>query len=56
MEKYVGNGHINAQYSVANYYEHGFGIGVDMNQAIYWYKKAAHNGARRAKDALTRLH
>ena len=36
-------------------YENGIGVEQDSQQAVYWYRKAADNGNKYAKDALNRL-
>jgi TPR repeat protein len=33
-----------AQYIIASCYEHGDGVPIDIERAIYWYQQAANNG------------
>lgn len=43
------------QYYLAEKYEHGEGVGEDINTAIYWYRKSAMNGDEDAKKKLQSL-
>jgi TPR repeat protein len=36
-------------------YENGHGVNQDQQQALMWYRKAAHLGLGDAEDALKRL-
>jgi TPR repeat protein len=44
-----------AQYCIAKMYKDGDGIKVDIDQAIYWYKKSAEQGNQSAQDKLNEL-
>ena len=41
-----------AQYFMGSFYERGFWVGKNKNQARVWYKKAAENGSENAKARL----
>jgi TPR repeat protein len=43
------------QYYLAEKYEHGEGVGEDIDTAIYWYRKSAMNGDEDAKKKLQSL-
>ena len=45
-------GDVQAQYSLANYYEHGLGVAMDKNEAVKWYRKAADQGDAQAQFNL----
>ncbi|KAJ1322996.1 enhanced entry protein LpnE [Microdochium nivale] len=42
----------NAQFRVGSFYEDGFGVNVDRQEADFWYRKAALGGHQRAIDKL----
>ena len=46
------NGGIRAQYHLGTIYSLGYGVEKDMEQAIYWYTKAAENGRAEAQHFL----
>jgi TPR repeat protein len=48
-------GNVDAQYSLASLYEQGEGTEKNIENAIYWYKKAAENGCHEAKENLNLL-
>ena len=45
----------NAQYSLGECYENGWGVDKDPREAVRWYRKAADQGHADAEDALERL-
>ena len=45
-------GSVNMQFQLAKRYEYGVGIGIDLNQANYWYEKAALGGNETASMYL----
>ena len=45
-------GDVQAQYSLANYYERGVGVAKDKNEAVKWYRKAADQGYAQAQYQL----
>jgi len=45
-------GDVQAQYSLANYYERGLGVAKDKNEAVKWYRKAADQGHAQSKLQL----
>ena len=45
-------GDVQAQYSLANYYERGLGVAKDKNEAVKWYRKAADQGHEESKLQL----
>lgn len=47
--------HAEAQYNVGLFYENGYGVTKNINNALEWYKKAARNGNGLAKSALRNL-
>lgn len=46
------NGNPKAQYEIAQCYEYGIGVTKDINQALYWYQKAADQGSGAGMNAL----
>lgn len=44
-----------AQYYMGRFYEEGFAVRKNRDQAIVWYKKAAENGSKHAKARLGEL-
>lgn len=48
-------GDAEAQYNVGLFYENGYGVTKNINNALEWYKKAARNGNSLAKSSLKRL-
>lgn len=52
----ANNGNKDAQCALGSYYEHGVsGIQKDINQAVFWYKKAAAQGVTYAQIHLAQL-
>lgn len=51
----ANNGHAPSQYMIGRMYEHGQGVGRNVDTAREWYTKAADSGEARAKKALKRL-
>jgi TPR repeat protein len=37
-----------------SYYQHGYGMAVDLTRARYWYEKSAAQGYTYAQDWLTK--
>ena len=50
--KAASQGDVDAQFSLANYYENGIGISKDVDKALEWYKKAAEKGNADAQFTL----
>lgn len=48
----AGSGDLDAQLQLADLYESGFGVSVDLAQAAYWYRKAAEAGSAKAQNLL----
>ena len=48
-------GNPETQYKVGNCYETGQGTKTDVEQALYWYQKAAAQGYPDAIDAIARM-
>ncbi|PKY55059.1 HCP-like protein [Rhizophagus irregularis] len=48
--------YINVQCNLGILYENGEGTGKDLNQAFYWYSKAAENGCKIAQYNLGRFY
>ena len=44
-----------AQYFVGQYFENGTATDIDLTQALFWYRKAAAQGDREAREAADRL-
>ena len=44
-----------AQYNLGESYYYGKGVMRDIEQAVYWYRKAADQGLADAQKALQRL-
>ena len=52
-QKAAKQGLLDAQYALAaRYYDQAKGVGYNMKQAIHWYKVAASQGHKGAKEAL----
>lgn len=49
------DGHVASQCSCAQMLEHGIGFPKDVQQALYWYDKAAAQGLKEAANAAERL-
>lgn len=49
------SGHPQSQYMIGRMYEHGQGVGRNVDTAREWYAKAAEKGESRAKKAMNRL-
>lgn len=49
------NGNAGAQYNLGLCYERGNGVTKNLEQAVYWYRKAAAQGHPKAKDLLNKL-
>jgi TPR repeat protein len=45
-------GNVDAQRSLAFLYEQGDGTEKNLENSIYWYKKAEENGCQEAKESL----
>jgi len=41
-----------AQYTLGNCYDDGYGVSLDKDQALYWWRKAAEQGLDDAKEKL----
>ena len=52
FKKAAEQGHVKAQFELAKCYDIGFGVMSDMQQALFWYRKAAEKGHT---DAIKRL-
>ena len=48
-------GNAEAQYKLGCCYETGTGVEQDLNEAEFWFRKAAEQGYEKSKDALERL-
>ena len=48
----AGSGDIDVQLQLADLYESGIGVPVDLAQAAYWYRKAAETGSPKAQNHL----
>ena len=48
-------GYDEAQFATGACYQHGYGVELDLAQAELWYRKAADQGHKRAKNALKKL-
>lgn len=48
-------GNANAQYRLGLFYETGYGVDKNSNEAINWYRKAAEQGHKEAKAELKKL-
>ncbi|AFV97224.1 MULTISPECIES: tetratricopeptide repeat protein [unclassified Sulfuricurvum] len=46
----------NAQQALGEIYEKGYGVGIDLQQSMYWYKKAAQSGNIFAQMSLGRFY
>ena len=44
-----------AQFNMGDMYENGKGVNRDLDTAGYWYRKAANQGIKKAKEALSRI-
>ena len=55
VAKAANRGDSIAQYNLAYMYENGEGIEKDIDQAIYWYKKAAEQGDKEAQKELKKI-
>jgi len=53
--KAADKGNATAMYNVGVLYENGFGVHMDTDKAIEWYKKAAADNSEDAKAALKAL-
>ncbi|KAI8853181.1 hypothetical protein BC829DRAFT_383028 [Chytridium lagenaria] len=51
-EKSAARGHADSQYALGYFFEHGIGTIINMETAIFWYKKAAENESQRALEWL----
>lgn len=49
-------GNPDAQYSLGGRFEEGRGVGVDLTQAVQWYRRAADQGHAPAQFRLAQLH
>jgi hypothetical protein len=47
-----GNGWLDSQYKVGRFFELGWGVAQDWNEALKWYRKAAEQGDRNARNRL----
>ncbi|POG60691.1 hypothetical protein GLOIN_2v1710856 [Rhizophagus irregularis DAOM 181602=DAOM 197198] len=48
-------GNVDAQKRLASLYEKGEGTNIDIDSAIYWYKKVIENGYQEVKENLDNL-
>src|SRR5262249_18741052 len=55
FRKVAENGDVNAQFTLAAYYEKGLGVDKNTLEAMKWYGKAAEGGDEEAEEALKRL-
>ena len=53
--KAADQGNASAQYKIGVFYENGYGVTQDKEQAMQWYKKAAEQGNESAKSAIDRM-
>lgn len=49
-------GDADCQYALADRYQYGEGVSVDLPEAIRWYERAADGGAERAENALACMY
>ncbi|AUZ04837.1 hypothetical protein ADP71_11840 [Vitreoscilla sp. C1] len=52
QQRYAQYGDAQAQYKLGMAYEHGLGVGVDVQQALAWYEKSAAQSFRAAQLRL----
>lgn len=55
LEKAAHQGDPEAQTHLAACWQHGKGLGQDMDKAMEWYRRAAKQGFRPAREALSRI-
>ena len=46
---------VDAQYIIGEYFEVGKGRDIDIDQALFWYRKAAAQGDQEAREVVERL-
>lgn len=56
MQKAASSGHTGAQYQMGRLHECGIGVKIDPDIALRWYRQAAQNGNKEARDKLAGLN
>lgn len=51
----ANSGDLEAQIQLADLYESGFGVSVDLDQATYWYRRSAEAGSAITQNKLAQL-